>query len=55
LALRHASDRKREKQAEVKRLAAEGLPPAEIAARVNSDPETVQRWLRPVKKLKKGK
>ncbi len=55
LALRHASDRKREKQAEVKRLAADGLPPAEIAARVNSDPETVQRWLRPAKKVEKGK
>jgi len=44
--VRSAVKKYREKKAQAKRLAAEGLPPAEIAARVNSDPAKVSRWLR---------
>ena len=42
------------KRREAKRLATEGLLLAEIAAKVNSDPETVQGWLKQAKKGKRN-
>ncbi len=43
---RRAVESYRKRKGEAKRLAAEGLAVAEIAVRVNSDPETVKGWLR---------
>lgn len=43
---RRAVESYRKRKADAKRLAGEGLTPAEIASKVNSDPETVKGWLR---------
>ncbi len=43
---RRAVENYRKRKADAKRLASEGLTPAQIAAKVNSDPETVKGWLR---------
>jgi len=43
---RRAVESYRKRKVEAKRLSAEGSPLAEIAAKVNSDPETVKGWLR---------
>jgi hypothetical protein len=43
---RRAVESYRKRKADAKRLAGEGLTAAEIAAKVNSDPETVKVWLR---------
>jgi hypothetical protein len=43
---RRAVESYRKRKIEARRLAAEGVPLAEIAAKVNSDPETVKGWLR---------
>jgi hypothetical protein len=43
---RRAVESNRKRKTEAKRLAAEGVPVPEIAAKVNSDPETVKGWLR---------
>jgi hypothetical protein len=43
---RRAVESYRKRKADAKRLAGEGLTLAEIAAKVNSDPETVKGWLR---------
>jgi hypothetical protein len=43
---RRAVESYRKRKVEAKRLSAEGSPLAQIAAKVNSDPETVKGWLR---------
>ena len=43
---RRAVESYRRRKREAKRLAAEGMPLAQIAAGVNSDPERVKGWLR---------
>jgi hypothetical protein len=43
---RRAVESYRKRKIEAKRLAAEGVPITEVAAKVNSDPETVRGWLR---------